>query len=365
MIKVFLYLLSRLYGLAVYIRNLLFDLEILKSKSFKLPVISVGNLTVGGTGKTPHVEYLVSLLNRDYNVATLSRGYKRKSKGYKLADIDSDAYDIGDEPKQLKNKFPEVHVAVDNKRAEGVEKLQEQIKDLDIVLLDDAFQHRYIKPGLSILLVDYNRPIYKDYLLPYGRLRESMHEKRRANIIIVTKTPRKLKPIEQRIISKNLDLMAFQSLFFTTLKYGKIRQVYNLFDIQREPISIRDIKSKNALLVTGIAQDKPLLEYVNKHIDNVQHLKYNDHHFYTHKDIAIIHSKFEDLPGENKIILTTEKDAIRFRTLDSENDLVKSNLHYIPLKVDFLMDDREKFEDKILKYVKKLRKSSKFYQIIY
>lgn len=199
--------LSSLYGLGVELRNQLFELNILKSRSFTTPVISVGNITVGGTGKTPHVEYLVRLLSKEAKVAVLSRGYKRKTHGYQLADKDSTMRDIGDEPYQMKLKFPNIEVAVDANRCEGIDHLinDEQTKDTDVIILDDAYQHRYVKPGINILLVDYHRLIIYDELLPSGRLREPIESKKRADIVIITKCPDSLNPIDYRVLTKAID----------------------------------------------------------------------------------------------------------------------------------------------------------------
>ena len=206
--------LSWLYGLGVRLRNQLFELGILKSRSFDIPVISVGNITVGGSGKTPHVEYLIRLLKSNSKVAVLSRGYKRKSKGYVLAGKDTRMRDIGDEPYQMKTKFPDIHVAVDKSRCHGIDMLTsgEATKDTDVILLDDAFQHRYVKPGINILLVDYHRLIIYDKLLPAGRLREPQKGKSRADIVIITKCPKDLKPMEYRVIIKAMDLYPYQQL---------------------------------------------------------------------------------------------------------------------------------------------------------
>lgn len=198
--------LSMLYGMVVGIRNQLFELGFLKSRSFDIPVISVGNITVGGSGKTPHIEYLVRLLKDKVKVAVLSRGYKRKSKGYVLADADTSMSDIGDEPYQMKKKFPDIYIAVDKNRCEGIDNLTQQdaTKDTDVVLLDDAFQHRYVKPGVNILLVDYHRLIISDKLLPAGRLREPKEGKARADIVIITKCPKDLKAINYRMLTLSL-----------------------------------------------------------------------------------------------------------------------------------------------------------------
>lgn len=207
--------LSWLYGLGVMIRNELFELGVLKSRSFDVPVISVGNITVGGAGKTPHVEYLVRLLKDVAQVAVLSRGYKRKSKGYVLAENDTPVEMIGDEPFQMKQKFPDIYIAVDKNRCEGIDRLvqDKQTENTDVVLLDDAFQHRYVKPGINILLIDYHRLIIYDKLLPAGRLREPLSGKIRADIVIVTKCPKELNPIDYRVLSKTMNLYPFQELF--------------------------------------------------------------------------------------------------------------------------------------------------------
>ena len=213
--------LSWLYGLGVGFRNHLFEIGILKSKSFDVPVISVGNITVGGSGKTPHVEYLIRLLQDKVKVAVLSRGYKRKSKGYVLANKQSTAREIGDEPYQIMKKFSDIYVAVDKNRCEGIERLtsDENTKNTDVILLDDAYQHRYVKPGINILLVDYHRLIIYDKLLPAGRLREPQSGKSRADIVIITKCPADLKPMEFRVLTKALDLFPYQKLFFTVLHH--------------------------------------------------------------------------------------------------------------------------------------------------
>ena len=213
--------LSWIYGLGVRIRNSLFEIGLLKSHSFDVPVISVGNITVGGTGKTPHVEYLIRLLKHRAKVAVLSRGYKRRTTGFIIADRESPTRTIGDEPMQMARKFPEVTVAVDRKRVNGIRKLTDgsTVKDIDVVLLDDAFQHRYVKPGINILLVDYHRLIIYDKLLPAGRLREPLSGKNRADIVIITKCPKNLKPMEFRVITKAMALYPYQHLYFTTLVY--------------------------------------------------------------------------------------------------------------------------------------------------
>lgn len=354
---------SLLYALIVGIRNLLFNFNILPITEFKIPIISVGNITVGGTGKTPHIEYLINLLKNDYKLATLSRGYKRKSKGFLLANNESTASELGDEPIQIKRKFPEILVSVDRKRVNGVKSLLklEEGKTLDAVLLDDAFQHRSIKAGLSVLLIDYNRPITRDYIMPYGRLRESAHEKDRANIIIVSKSPDNMSPIERRIIVKELDILPYQHLYFTCLNYGNLEPVFN-----EDAISIEtDWTNNNSsiLLVTGIANPKPLRKYLEDFSDTVEELSFPDHYAFVQKDLDLIQEKFDKLKGENKIIITTEKDATRFYDMQIRQDSIRKHLFYIPLKIKFLNDDKSMFDHQILSYVRKNKRSSNLHNI--
>ncbi|WP_372755031.1 tetraacyldisaccharide 4'-kinase [Labilibaculum sp.] len=363
-LKILLIPFSILYGIIVFVRNLLFDFSILPSTEFKIPIISVGNITVGGTGKTPHIEYLITLLNGDFKIATLSRGYKRKSKGYLLADEFSTSSLIGDEPMQIKRKFPDILVSVDKDRVQGVRKLlqSESGNQLDAILLDDAFQHRFIKPGLSILLIDYSRPITRDYILPYGRLRESSHEKDRANIIIVSKSPENMTPIDRRIIVKELNLLPFQSLYFTCLDYGSLMPVFkdkaiNIINEEWEK------ENFSILLVTGIANPKPLRNYLENFSDHVKEIKFPDHYSFTNKDMETIRKKFEELRGTNKIIVTTEKDATRFYDMNIEQDLIKTHLFFIPLRIKFLNGDKSRFDLQIMNHVRKNKRSSNLHNI--
>ena len=255
-----LYPASWLYGAVVMMRNKLFDWEVLQSKSFDIPIISVGNLAVGGTGKTPHTEYLIKFLCNQYKVAVLSRGYKRHTKGYVLATPESTARSIGDEPYQMHQKFPSVTVAVDEKRCHGIEKLLAlQKPSIDVILLDDAFQHRYVKPGLSILLTDYHRLFCDDTLLPAGRLREPISGKNRAQIVIVTKCPQDIKPIDYNIITKRLNLYPYQQLFFSSFRYGNLQPVFPTMSPDTNAIStnhevaLSSLTNTDILLMTGIA----------------------------------------------------------------------------------------------------------------
>lgn len=362
--KILLLPFSLLYGLIVAMRNMLFDLNIFTSTEFKIPIISVGNITVGGTGKTPHIEYLIALLKDDYKLATLSRGYKRKSKGFILSDENSNANLIGDEPMQIKRKFPDILVSVDSKRVNGVKNLlkSEQGNDLSAILLDDAYQHRYIKPGISILLIDYNRPITRDFIMPYGRLRESAEERSRANIIIVSKAPEQMTPIERRIIVKELKILPYQKLYFTCLDYGNLQAVYN-----NEAINIADAdwgkENFSILLVTGIANPKPLREYLDSFSDRIEEFHFPDHHAFNQKDIQAIENRFNELEGNNKIIITTEKDATRIFDMEIKQKSIRKHLFYVPLCIKFLNEDKSKFDHQILNYVKKNKRSSNLHNI--
>lgn len=349
MLRILLLPFSFLYGLVTSIRNTLFNYGILKSTQFNIPIISVGNITVGGTGKTPHVEYLIKLLQEEANLAVLSRGYKRKTKGFVIANNKSSSEDIGDEPKQIKRKFPNITVAVDANRVNGVNKLIET--GIKTIILDDAFQHRYIKPGLSILLVDYNRNINKDYLLPYGRLRESTKAKNRADIIIVSKTPVNIKPIDRRLIEKNLNPRPYQELYFTGLKYGKLIPV--LSDKVSAPLDWGlSTNIFSIVLVTGIAHTNQLLNYMQGFSNDIHHLNYPDHTRFTQKKIKKIIHTFNNIKNSKKIIITTEKDAVKIRELDISNSDLKYNLFFLPIEV-FFIDKDEEFKTQTIKYVRK------------
>ena len=347
--------LSFLYGLGVELTSQLFEPNILKSRSFTTPVISVGNITVGGTGKTPHVEYLVRLLSKEAKVAVLSRGYKRKTHGYLLADKDSTMRDIGDEPYQMKLKFPNIEVAVDANRCEGIDHLinDEQTKDTDVIILDDAYQHRYVKPGINILLVDYHRLIIYDELLPSGRLREPIESKKRADIVIITKCPDSLNPIDYRVLTKAMKLYAYQSLFFTSLHYGA---PYLLFggDETRVPKK----QDSDVLLLTGIASPEQMIDDVQPNVKSLKPLTFPDHHAFSPRDIEKINNTFAAMPEESRVILTTEKDAARLRNVSGLSEEVKQRLLVLPVEVKFMLDGEEIFNDKIISYVRKNSRNS-------
>ena len=346
---------SWLYGLGVGIRNTLFDLGILKSRSFDVPVISVGNITVGGSGKTPHVEYLIRLLHNKYRVAVLSRGYKRKTKGYILANENSTMSDIGDEPYQMHTKFKNVSIAVDRNRCNGIERItnDEPTKDTDVILLDDAYQHRYVKPGINILLVDYHRLIIYDKLLPAGRLRESKEGKTRADIVIVTKCPKDLKPMSFRVLSRAMDLFPYQQLYFTCLKYGDL---HSLFNNSTRPLT--DIKpNEHTLLITGIASPEQMVEDLSPYCKNITSLKFSDHHQFNADDVEKINSTFAMMQTP-RLIITTEKDATRLENIEGLSEEVRNSIYTLPVEVQVMLDQQEKFDEVILSYVQKNSKNS-------
>ena len=344
--------LSWLYGLAVKLRNLLFDVGVLKSRNFDVPIISVGNITVGGTGKTPHVEYLIELLHQKFRVAVLSRGYKRKSRGYLVASANTTVRDIGDEPFQMKQKFPDITIAVDKNRCHGIDQLTSDDEKLDVILLDDAFQHRYVKPGINILLVDYHRLIIYDRLLPAGRLREPLSGKNRADIVIVTKCPRDLKPMEYRVITKAMNLYPYQKLFFTTISYGELRPMS-----PARPLSLKDLKDLQALLLTGIASPKQMVHDLSPYVKRLHPLTFSDHHHFKRKDVERINRAFAALPSP-KLIITTEKDAARLNGVEGLSDDVRKHLYVMPIKIEFMQEQEDMFNENIIGYVRKNSRNS-------
>ena len=345
--------LSWLYGFGVSLRNRLFDLGVLPQQEFSIPVIDVGNITVGGSGKTPHVEYLVRLLRDKMKVAVLSRGYKRKSRGYVLATGETPMKDIGDEPFQMKRKFPDIYVAVDKNRRKGISRLtdDEATRDVDAILLDDAYQHRYVKPGINILLVDYHRLIIYDKLLPAGRLREPMKGKNRADIVIVTKCPKDLKPMEFRVLTKALNLYPYQGLFFTCIDYDELKPVFN------KTQSLPNMSSVNVLLLTGIASPRQMELDLKNRCRSITPLSFGDHHQFNERDAARISEAFSRLP-EPRIIITTEKDASRLEATPALTSEVRQALYVLPIRIRFMLDQEENFNHKIISYVRKNSRNS-------
>lgn len=319
-----------LYGFITSLRNYLYDKGILKSYSFEIPVIAVGNLSVGGTGKTPQIEYLIRLLSPNYKVATLSRGYKRKSEGFILADAASTTEILGDEPFQYFKKFPDIQVAVDADRKNGIEQLMNQKSRPEIILLDDAFQHRKVKAGFYILLTAYEDLFCDDFMLPTGNLRESRNGAKRANLIIVTKCPLDITELEQQNIKNKLAVDL--PIYFSSIDYDD--KVYN----DTESLAVSDLKLTPKMLLAGIAKPKPFFDYLQTDKDEV--MTFSDHHHFSESDILNIKSQAID-----KIIVTTEKDFVRLNA-----KILRKQLFYLPIKSKFL-SNQQSFDAIILNYV--------------
>ena len=341
--------LSWLYGLGVDIRNALFDMGVLSSVSYNIPIINVGNITVGGTGKTPTVEYLVRLLAGRYRVAVLSRGYKRRTKGYLLATATSTTEQIGDEPWQVKQKFPDVYVAVDADRRRGIERLMtdEATKDVEVILLDDAYQHRYVKAGHNILLVDYHRIISDDKLLPAGRLRERPSATNRASTIIVTKCPQHINAMGFRVILSSLNIRPFQHLFFSTFTYETMRQLWG--DGTLEPETLRK-DNVHVLLLTGIGNPRQMEQDVRKFAQHISPLTFPDHHYFSQRDVGTINKALQALPGPH-VIVTTEKDAARLLHLQGFSEEVRRCTYVLPIGISIMRNEKDKFDKIINDYV--------------
>jgi tetraacyldisaccharide 4'-kinase len=331
------------YGLVIMLRNWLFDKGYIKSAAFNFPIISVGNLAVGGTGKSPMTEYLVTLLRPDFKVATLSRGYKRRTKGYALANEHTTALDIGDEPMQFHLKFPDVPVAVGEERMVAIPQLLHDRPDLQAVILDDAFQHRIVRAGLNILLTECNNLYTHDFFLPTGDLRDEWRSARRAQIIVVTKCPPDLTIEKKQKLFRSLHTQPHQKVFFTTIEYGVPYHIYNHAD---EWIITPSVE---VLLVCGIANPKPLKEYLHQHAHTYYQKDYSDHHIFSIEDLDEIKTLFEDIPEKNKIILTTEKDAVRLTKFNDE--LKDIPLYVMPIKHRFLFDEGKEFDTTVTSFI--------------
>ncbi len=351
--KIIFFPFTVIYGTITLFRNLLYDWNFLKSKSFEVHTICVGNLAVGGTGKTPHVEYLIKLLQNDFKVATLSRGYKRKTSGFVHANSSSTALDIGDEPLQYKTKNPNLDVCVDADRVNGVKKILAFPEPPKVILLDDAFQHRALNCELKIVISEYTNLFINDCLMPSGNLRESKNGIKRADIIIISKTPEKTTAVEIRNIVKDLKPLAHQHLFFTWLKYGELVGFQN----PNETIdTLNDLFRYRIVLFTGIGNPTPMVTYLKEYASEVKHIQYTDHYQFTIQDITNIRTELDAFEGGNKIVVTTEKDAMRLRGSDLQDIANTLPLYVLPIEVDF-KDKAQEFNDTIINYVR----TNKFY----
>lgn len=325
------------------LHNKTYDWGLKKTHTLQLPVICVGNLSVGGTGKTPMVEYLLRLLSEEFTVATVSRGYKRKTSGVLIADKNTTAADIGDEPMQFHTKFPTAKVVVGEKRIEAIEELLKQFPATEIIILDDAFQHRAVKAGLNILLTEYNNIFTDDLYLPAGQLRDLKENYRRADVIVVTKCPADLPVPHKYHVIKKINPLIHQQVYFTTIVYGA---PYNIFD--QSKIQIKSIT--DAVLVTGIANPQPLIDYLTRHDIDLKIISFPDHHSFSKNDIDEVKRVFQSIVNQSKIILTTEKDAMRLK--EFENELQSLPVFAIPVEHSFLFNAGNDFNNVILNFIK-------------
>lgn len=347
---------SKVYGLVMAVRNRMFESGLLKQQSFDVPVVVIGNIAMGGTGKTPHVEYTVGALRDRYTVGVLSRGYKRATSGFVLATPQSRPEDIGDESYQIYRKFgPDVTVAVCESRVEGIKRMLEINPAINMIILDDAFQHRYVKPTASVVLTEYNRPVFSDKLLPYGRLREPKSALNRADIVIVTKCPEEMKPMEYRIFKENLNLFPYQMLFFSRYRYGHLVPIF--VDDAPEIPSLDTLSDRDGLLVvTGVANPKPFVRYLRTHSARVKLKRFGDHHNFTASDMESISRAYDELAGEKKFIITTEKDAVRLLNNPYFPHRLKRWIFYIPIRVEFIhQSESGDFVDGLIKTLRNAR----------
>ena len=341
-----LYIPSQLFGWITCLRNKAFDCNLLKTKRFDIHVVSIGNISVGGTGKTPHTEYIIRLLSNKKQLAVLSRGYKRKTSGFILADSNATAQTIGDEPFQILQKFPDITVAVDEKRVHGIEQLLTLPVPPEVVLLDDAFQHRHITPSFSIVLVDYNRPIQSDTFLPLGRLRESTKGIQRAQCVIVTKCP-KLADLDEITWRNALQLSQHQRIFFSTFEYEAPKPLFNSSLLNWKKTQIQ---KSHILIVTGVASATDLYDYITPFAETLHKLSFADNHNFTKKDLTVIHEIFDKLP-EPKLIITTEKDASRLLHNPYLNTAIKPFFYTVAINVKILKNQGKEFDQLLLNHV--------------
>jgi len=339
---------SLVYAMAIILRKKLYDWGILHSVSFDLPIICVGNLAVGGSGKTPTTEYLVRLLS-GYKVAILSRGYGRKTKGFILADSHATAETIGDEPLQYHQKFEQVTVAVCEDRVAGVRQLQ---NNHDIIILDDAFQHRAIKAGFNVLLFEFRKLGTLQFLLPAGNLRDVFASRKRADVLLVTKSPVPLLHVAQQASVNELQPDNNQPVLHAYLKYGHLQHLYS-----HDSRPLRSIQNFEVFLLTGIANPEPLIEELQKYTQTIKHEAFRDHYAFKMTDIIKLKSAFEAETKKEKIIITTEKDSKRLRATGFEDLLVNLPVYYLPIEVELFEEDKITFDEFILNYVKSNRRN--------
>ncbi|MEO5683120.1 MAG: tetraacyldisaccharide 4'-kinase [Chitinophagaceae bacterium] len=348
-IRILLFPLSLIYLLLIFLRNRLYDKGIFKSAAFNLPLICVGNVAAGGTGKSPMTEYLVRELKGHFRIATLSRGYKRKTSGYALAHENSTALEIGDEPMQFHLKFPDVPIAVGEARIEAIPQLLHDRPDTQAIILDDAFQHRSVKAGMNIVLTDCDNLYTRDWYLPTGDLRDEKTSVKRAEMVIVTKCKPGLSQQEKDAIVTEIEPLASQAVFFTSIRYG---QPYHIISKKTTQVSTE----VEVLLVTGIANPGPLKNLLLEKSKTYYEMAYNDHHIFTIDDLKDIQKRFAAITASNKIILTTEKDAVRL--VKFEQVMADMALYVVPIELEFLFNDAPRFNGLISTFIRDFKKKS-------
>jgi tetraacyldisaccharide 4'-kinase len=356
--NILLYPVSMIYGAVTGIRNFLYDKNLLKSAEFDLPVICVGNIAMGGTGKTPHTEYIARLLHSRLRVAVLSRGYKRQSKGFRFVETNSTVADCGDEPLQIKRKLPAITVAVDSDRINGINRIIREIPGIEVIILDDGFQHRRVKPGLSVILSDFHKLFLDDHPLPYGSLRESRRNIRRADVLLVTKTP--LASADNRkSMATELAKTGIGKIFFTSYGYMDPVPVFTGYPDQ----AMNSIPGAEAVVVTGIANPEPFIGYLKGILSGIVHLPFPDHHDFSEKDINAIALAWHKLKSPSKHLITTEKDAVRLREFRNIEEEIKQASFYVPLSINFPDGNQDEFDNLLISYAGKNRRNNSISEI--
>jgi len=343
-----------MYAFISSIRSYLFDKGIFKSSEFDLPIINVGNLAVGGSGKTPHIEYIIRLLIPEFKVATLSRGYGRKTKGYREVNVDSTAQESGDEPLQIKNKFPNIKVFVGEERVAAIPKILFDYPEIDVILLDDAYQHRAIKAGFNVLLTDYSKIFTQDKSMPFGRLREYPKAANRSDLIVVTKCPEIISQKENDNLKTEIQSFTDSEVLFSKIQYGELVPFGNINKTNT---------IENILVISALANPKPMLDYINTKYKptNIEHLEYRDHYNFSKNDISTLIEKFNSFAEQNKIIIISEKDAIRLRAVTKGTAFDNLGVFILPIKISFIAESKEIFNDKIINYVRENKANHSIY----
>ncbi len=350
MLNYLLWPFSFLYGVGVWIRHKLFDWKVIASEEIDIPVVCVGNITVGGTGKTPMSEYLIANLSRNFRVALLSRGYGRRTKGFLEVLTTTPFRDSGDEPKQMKLKFPETMVAVCEDRNEGIRRIREADPAVNLIIMDDAFQYRRVEAWANVVLMDYSRPVWRDHLMPRGRLRDLTGQMHRANFVVVTKCPPDMNAIDMRLVTKSLGLFPYQSLFFSEMRNGAAAPLYpDCADDLREGASV--------IVMAGVASPAPLVEEMSKRYNVVSTLIFPDHHPYRMRDLDRMQRALEDAPP-GTVIVTTEKDAVKLTNRKRIPEAIQRKLYFVPVQLEFIEGTGSEFLRKLYTYVRSNQKYS-------